>query len=885
MRFLSYVRCVYAKFVHRAELEDDMGAELQSHVQLRADDLERSGLSRAEAERRARVEFGGQVRYTEECREALGGNFIETLFQDVRYSLRVLRKSRAFVLVAVATLALAIGANSVVFGVLNGLILRPLNVPQAENLYGTEYGADLGFQSYPNYVELRDRNRSFEDLAAFKFLLGGVLDTGNDPTPLNGFMTTGNYFDVLKLQPYIGRFFHASDEHGAGSAPYAVLSYAYWQSRFNGERSVVGRVVQINKHPFTIIGVAQPQFRGTILFVAADLFMPIVNQQQVDGEDLLTPRGSSKAIFECFGHLRPGITARQAAADLDRVGSYLERQYPHEFAKGDSSIVREGLAGFTRPARAFVAALMLLAGLILFAACANLGGLFAARAADRSRELALRIALGSTRSRIVQTLLVEAVLISLLGGVVGLMGSTALLKRLSVWQPFPDAPIQLPVTPDATVYIVAFALALLSGFLFGIVPVRQVLHTDPYQIVKAGSNARTGRRVSLRDALLIVQIAVCGVLVTSSFVAVSGLLRSLAGHLGFDTRDTVLVGTNLASAGYTGEQVPAMQKQMIAALKTIPGVDHVGLVNNYPPLVYTAAFDMDVFKENATDLRSSNAVIRPYHYEVSANYLAAAGTRLLMGRDFDWHDEKTAPAVALVNRDFARKVFGGPASALHRYFKLQDGTRVQVVGVVEDGKYLSLTESQKPAIFLPFLQHPVSPCWMLVRSTRDRQQLIAAIRGKLHKMDAGLLVGTESWSNLLTVVQFPSRVATMSLGVLGIIGAMLSVTGIFGMAAYSVTKRLKELGLRMALGAQRKEVLSAALGRAFKLLAFGSAAGLALGILSSRVLAAIVYQASPRDPLVLTAVVVTMVLLGLAATWLPAQRALSLDPMTLLREE
>src|SRR5581483_6737060 len=595
-----------------------------------------------------------------------------------------------------------------------------------------------------------------------------------------------------------GRFFHASDEHGPGSAPYAVLSYAYWRSRFNSERSVLGRIIQVNKHPFTIIGVAPPEFRGTILFVSADLFIPIVNQQQVDGEDLLTPRGTNKAIFESFGHLKPGVTAGQAAADLDRVGSYLEKVYPHEFSKGPSSIIREGLAGFSRPARAFVTALMLLAGLILFAACANLGGLFAARAADRSRELALRLALGSSRSRIVQALLVEAVMISLVGGVVGLLASSALLKRLSVWQPFPDAPIHLPVTPDATVYIVALALALLSGFLFGIVPVRQVLSTDPYQIVKAGSNARPGRRVTLRDVLLIVQIAVCGVLVTSSFVAVSGLLRSLNGRLGFDTHDTVLVGTNLASAGYKGEQIPTMQKQMIAALKAIPGVDHVGLVNNYPPLVYTAAFATDVFKENATDLRPSNAMIRPFRYEVSGDYMPAAGTKLLAGRDFDWHDAKNAPAVALVNRDFAKRVFGGPALALHRYFKLQDGTRVQVVGVVEDGKYLSLTENQKPAIFLPFLQNPASQSWMLVRSTRDRQQLIAAIRDKLRKMDSGLLVGTETWNSLLTVVQFPSRIATLSLSVLGIIGAMLSVTGIFGMAAYSVTKRLKELGIRMA---------------------------------------------------------------------------------------
>jgi hypothetical protein len=258
---------------------------------------------------------------------------------------------------------------------------------------------------------------------------------------------------------------------------------------------------------------------------------------------------------------------------------------------------------------------------------------------------------------------------------------------------------------------------------------------------------------------------------------------------------------------------------------------------------------------------------------------------VLAGRDFSWHDDKNAPPVVMVNRNFAAKIFGSVSNAVGGHYKLQNGTRVEVVGVVEDGKYLSLTEDQQPAMFLPSLQSPLSASFLLLRSTRDPQQLAAAMRGKIRELDAGLPVNIQSWKNLLEVVLFPSRMATLSLGVLGLMGAMLSITGIFGTAAYSVNKRLKELGIRLALGAQRKEVLQAALGRAFKLLAFGSAAGLLLGILASRVLASIVYQATPRDPLVLAGVVLAMAFLGLLATWIPAQRALSLDPVTLLREE
>jgi hypothetical protein len=347
----------------------------------------------------------------------------------------------------------------------------------------------------------------------------------------------------------------------------------------------------------------------------------------------------------------------------------------------------------------------------------------------------------------------------------------------------------------------------------------------------------------------------------------------------------MLASTNLAMAGYSADKVPVMQRRMIEAIETIPGVEHVGLVNGYPPLVYTAGVRANVFKEEATDLRISNAVAAPWVYQVSPAYFRAAATGLLAGRSFSWHDDNNAPPVAVVNREFAGRIFGSVTNAVGRYYKTQDGARVQVVGVVENGKYVSLTEDQQPAMFLPFLQSPASASYLVVRSTRDPQQLAAAMRRKIHELDAGLPVNTQSWNTLMDVVMFPSRVATMALGVLGAMGAMLSITGIFGMAAYSVSRRLKELGIRMAIGAQPRQVLRAALGRSVKLLAFGSAAGLILGILASRVLAFIVYQATPRDPLVLAGVVVAMLLVGLLATWIPAQRALSIDPVRLLRED
>ncbi len=883
MKFVSYLRSLAEKFFRRERIANDMDEELRSHIQLRADDLERSGMARAEAERQARIEFGGEQRFKEECHEALGGNFIETLLNDIRYALRVLRKSPGFTVAAVLTLALAIGANAVVFSVMNAFLLHPFNLPHSDRLYAV-WRPDVAdaHESYPDYLDLRDRNRSFESLAAFNATEAG-MNTGKEPFDAWIMEGSGNYFDALGVQPYLGRLFHASDEHGPNSAPYVVLTYGCWHSRFHDDPGVVGRTVQLNKHPFTIIGVTQPDFHGTIVFFNPDAFVPIVNHA-VFGPDDSNAR-KDRWVFMTLGRLKEGVSKAQATADLSAIGSYLEKTYPKDDGKMRFTVARPGLYGdyLGGPITAFMTGLMLLSGLILLAACANLGSLFASRAADRSREVALRLALGSTRTRLLRALFTEAVLISLMGGAVGLLGSVILLHALSAWQPLPRFPIHMPVNPDAYVYAVALLLSLVSGFLFGAVPVRQVLRTSPYEVVKLGVVARAGRRITARDLLLVVQIAICAVLVTASLVAVRGLARSLHNDFGFDPQNRMVVDTDLTMSGYSGDQVAPMQKRMIEALAAIPGVESVGLGDGVP--LGEGPADSNVFRDDTTDLIPANVVADANRFDVSPEYLHTEGTTLLAGRGFTWHDDQHSPLVAIVNQEFARRIFGSEAKALGGYYRMQDGRRMQVVGIVENGKYNSLTEAPHTAMFLPILQRPSSSTWLIVHSERDPQQLGAAIRSTLHDLDAALPISIRTRYHVLDMAFFGPRMASLSLGVLGLMGAMLAITGIFGMAAYSVSKRLKELGIRVALGASREEVLQAALGRALRLLAVGSAAGLVLGILASRVLAFIVYQATPRDPLVLAGAVVVMALLGLLATWIPAQRALRVSPVNLLREE
>lgn len=816
-----------------------------------------------------------------------------TLWNDLRYALRQLRRSPGFAATVVVTLALGVGANAVVFSVLNALVLRPLPMPHAEQLVAFNRMGNTGSsvaaspaQSYPDYRDLRDGNRSFSGLAAYSIQRVGVR-VGTDAARESWITeASDNYFDVLGIQPALGRFFHTSDAHGPNSMPYVVLSHSYWERRFAGDPHVIGRVIELDKHPFTVLGVAPPSFSGTELFLASDFWIPMLNEQQTDGYNYLELRGNHNIWV--LGRFKPGIHAAQGEADLNTLAKHMAAVNPGADENLHFRLSRPGLLGdlLGGPVRAFLWGVMALAGLVLLAACANLGSIFAVRAADRSRELAVRLALGASRAGIVRQLTTEAVLLSLLGGALGLALAGAALRALTAWRPSPEYPISFQVHADARVSLLALLLAIGSGILFGLIPARQVWRTDAYQTIKSGSGAQGGgRRWTLRDGLLILQVVLCSILVTSSLVAVRGLARGLHADYGFQPHGAMLASFDLHMAGYTDEKALAAQRRAIDMVAALPGVTAVGTTQKIPLNLSTS--DTDVWRDGTTDLRDSNAAADATYYNISPNYFAAAGTRLLAGRDFTWHDDAKVPRVAAVNQVFVRKVFGlsvRPADAVGRYFTL-GGPHVEVVGVVEDGKYNTITEDPTAAMFVPVMQRPDTSTALVVRSRGGDAATAAAMHAALSKLDPNLPVAISSWPQAMAIMLLPSVAATAALGVMGGLAAMLAVTGIFGMASYAVSKRMREFGLRVALGAGRGDVLKAALGRPAKLLAYGSAAGLVLGAAASKLLAHIVYQATSQDPVVLFGAVLAMTLLALAATWIPARRALHADPAQLLREE
>jgi predicted permease len=808
--------------------------------------------------------------------------FVNNLLLDVRYALRVLRKSPAFTVVALLTLMLGIGANVVVFGVLNAVLLHPLDVSDPGGLYQIRHKqwvvGRLLTTSYPAFEDFRRRNTTFSGMAAIYGYSGARLGWHNAVRRIHGDEVTGNYFDLLGVQPELGRFFQAADEHGPNSAPYLVLSDALWRSAFQGDPGVVGTIVDLDKHPFTVVGVAPARFHGTERFVWPDYWIPMMNEEQVEGSDYL--RSRSHVAVTVVGRLKAGVTARQATENLNAISAELGREYP-EFDDGQPlRLIHPGLIGDEGDViRGFLWGVTGLALLVLAAGCANLASLFAARAADRSRELALRVALGSSRRRLVRQLLTEAVMVSLMGGAVGLVTADLLFGVLNRWSPAAEA--HLAASVDARVYVAGLILTLGSALLFGMAPAWQVWRSSPVQMMKGESmgSVQLGR-LALRDLLLGAQIAICTLLVAASFVAVRGMVRALDVPLGFEPQGAMLVEMDLSQV--EGENLTRDKKRaMLEAVRSIPGVTAAGAVRRTP---FTGGLHgIPIFRPGETEFKLNNSVLAPYVFPMSPGYIEAAGTRLLSGRDVSWHDTAQTPCVAIVNQTFARKIWG-EAPAIGQRFILSSKL-TEVVGVVEDGKYHDLMESPQAVVYVPITQSEEGDSVFVVRSRRAASEMAAALERTVSGIQPNVPITVQKWSDSLDSELFPARAATIALGVMGLLAAMLAVTGIFGMAAYSVSRRMKELGIRVALGARRTQVMAAAVGRPMVLLGMGSAVGLLGGVFASRLLGQIVYQANPLDPVVVGGAVVTMAVLGVAASALPARRALGVDPARLMREE
>ena len=849
-------------------------------MEQRAEDLIRTGLAPEEARRRARIEFGSRESYKEQCREAAGLRWLNELRQDLRYAARVLRRSPGFTLIAVLSLALGVGANTIVFSVVNALVLKPLPIADPARVYFVNNSGQPS-QSFPNYRDLRDRNSVFESLFAY-VPEPMSLDQDSGAHRVWGYLVTGNYWQSLGIKPALGRFFNASEDVQPNASPYAVLSYTCWKNRFAGDREIAGKQIRIDGHLYTILGVAPAGFQGTEVFFSSEIWVPMMMEAQIEGP-WLDERGNSNVWVA--GRLKPGVQIRQAEANLNTVAAQLAREYPMDEGM-HLTLSEPGLVGSTGrdPTRAFLGAVMLLAVLVLLAACANLASLLAARASDRFRELAIRAAIGAGRGRIVRQLLTESLLISLLGGAAGCAVAIALLRILTQWRAPLDFPVQFDVTPDWRVFLFALTAAVLTGIAFGIAPARQGWKADPAMGMKGWEAPRSRRRWAARDVLLPVQLALCCALVTASLVAVRGLMRSFQTPLGFKPDGVAVIGYNVGLAGYGMEHARLFKQHALEAAAQLPGVESAAYANSLP--LSGGQSTTGVYPDGTTDFRPKYANHASYFY-VSPGFFQTAGTRLLAGREFTSHDGQNSPVVAIVNETFARRVLGTTNAVGRRFLRGPNFPSYEIAGIVEDGKYRSLTEQPTPALFLCTLQNYSPMIVLMARSSPGRESEVAAeMRQAMAHLDPHLpIYGVGSLHQMLGLVFLPMHAAAIALGAFGVLAIMLSITGIYGLAAYTVSRRVREIGIRIAIGARPSQILRLVFGRTCILAATGAAAGLVLGVAGSRLLASIVYQASSRDPVVVGAAVLSMAIVSVAAALGPARRALRIDPVQALRQE
>src|SRR5882762_8790333 len=601
-------------------VEADLDQEVHAHLEMLIAENIRAGMQPREAQRAARIELGGVEQVKEQVRDSRTGAFLDSLLQDLRFALRQLHRSPGFALTAVLILALGIAANVIVFGVLQALVLRQLDVPHADRVMTLQPKDGGPFVSNPEMRDVRDDNTMFSAVAAYEFQDFG-LEANGVTRPVWGCAVSGQYFEVVGIKPFLGRLLERADDDHPGASEAAVISWSAWQSDFGADPNVVGTAVRINKHPYTIVGVTPEGFRGTEKIAQLDIFVPTANEASLDGFSWLESR-SHRNLFSVV-RMKDGVTMPKVQAELNTITARIARQYPKEEEGLALKLARPGLIGdfIGGPARGFLAGVMGLAGIVLLAACANLGSLFAARTADRTREIAIRMAIGSSRWRILRQLLVEAFVISILGGACASGLAWMALTGLASWHPPTRYPMKFFVLPQPSLILMAFLISVLAGVLFGVMPLRQIFKTDPNDVIKSGaSQSYAGRRWALRDVLLAAQIALCCVTVTAAFVSLRGLGKALTMDLGFNPKNALLTQFDLNQAGYTGDAVAdRFQRRLLERVSQIPGVEAAGYANT-TPLSGDASMSA-VFSQQSVDFRPSNKAFDTYYYNVSPGYL------------------------------------------------------------------------------------------------------------------------------------------------------------------------------------------------------------------------------------------------------------------------
>jgi predicted permease len=873
-------------------MEEEMDAELRFHIESYAEDLVRNGVARQEAMRRARLEFGGIDRAKEECREARGVNFLDPLLQDLRHSFRMLRKNRGFTCIAVLTLALGIGANTAIFSVVNSFALRPLPVRDPSRLVVVAQqepdSSFLGSLSYLDLLDYQANSDGFSEMAGFSIDFAG-LSTGASARRIAVGYVTGNYFSMLGVQPAVGHLILPTQADHLGADPIIVLGYAFWQREFGGASDIVGKNVKLNGRPFTVIGVADKSFRGTVSILELDAYLPLSMVSIAPGLESLWTKREARAL-QVLAYPRSNVSLEQAEASLNVVAAQLEKEYPATNHAVKMRVLYERLARPT-PSVAnriplVLSSFLMLAGLVLLVACVNVANLILVRATLRQKEISLRTALGAAPLRIACQLVTETVVLALLGGVVGTLFGFAASRLLAAIRLPGDLPIHFDFALDWRVFTFAFLVALATGVLTGLMPIFCALKANLSDSLREGGRSLSGgtERHHIRNVLVVAQVCLSFVLLITAGLFVRSLSRAENLYLGFDPHNVLNLGMDPSQLGYDETRTKSFYEDLENRVRALPGVESATLALSVP--LGNSNQGAKVYRGPTVPTEEA---LQAFYNVVDPVYFQTMKIALARGRTFTLGDNEAAPRVAVVNEAVASRLWPGEDPIGKQFsFKGAQGPYVQVVGVTQNGKYIFIGEDRQNFFYVPAGQNFTSAKILQIRTSLPPEVIRKNVEQQIHVLDADLPVyDIETMEHSLGGSNgfFLIRMGALFALILGLLGLILAIVGVYGVISYAASRRSHEIGIRMALGAERHAILRMILRSGFFLLLLGVSIGCVLALAVGRMMRSLLFEIHPADPLTFAAVGFLLGSSAILACYIPARRATRVDPMVALRYE
>ena len=871
----------------KQEAESELNDEIQFHLQSLAEQYIAQGMKPEAARRAALHELGHVEAVKEECREMRKVNFVENVLQDVHFGLRMLRRNPGFSTLAILCLVLGIGSNAAVFSWIEGILLRPYPaVAHQERLLalaGTTRG-NAGFSpiSWPDFLDIQ-RNCTLCGAVIAEKIVGVSLSIGDRAEWATGSLVSSNYFDAMGIRPILGRGFQPNEDFGRAAHPVVVISYQLWQNRFNGDPNIVGKTQVLNGLPHTIVGVTPQGFYGTFVGYSWKFWVPISMQERFEpGGYKMENRGEH--WIEGFVRLKPDVTAEQANAELSAIAERLEHAYPATNRGQGIKVLPLWKAPFNG------ASLMLptlgiglcIGVLVLLIVCANVSNLLLVRFFARRHEITARLALGAGRGRVMQQLLTEGLILSLIGAVGGVVLAYWSRNLIGLLIPPRGVPIFMPGQMDWRVLALSAGVCLISTLLFALVPVLESSKFDLASALKSESGSVIGARgrARIRAGLVVIQVSLSFVLLVGAGLVVLSLEKIRTGSPGFSTDGVLSTAVNLMASGYDPPRARNFQDAFMERVQAIPGIESAAY-GRVTPFSYRSYKDAAIAVEGYQPAPNEQPTLE--HNEVSPAYFATMGIPLISGREFTRGDNENSPSVAIVNEVMVAQFWHGEDPVGKR---LQvNGRWMQVVGVAKLSKYRSILEAPKPFFYVPLRQDFAPTTGMVLRTQQPAETIARALARETHALDPDLApYDVIPMREQVERSTSPQRVAVALLGVFGSLAVLLATIGLYGVLSYAVSQSTRELGLRMALGARAADLLRIVISQSLWLTSIGIVVGAIIALAGTRLLGYLLYKVSPRDPMAFGSALVVMIVAALAACFVPALRATRTDPVRALRQ-